>query len=274
MFVLRHVLDQQVPGHLAPLDQRLVHAEHVGAPLRLVGAHRAGGVQHAGGDHPAGAGLQAIRLRQVENAVVALVPILQAATHVGLGGAGLQAHERVIEMVLGGVQLRREVVALGLALLPRQGGVLRLLVHVVRDGSHVVEKLRKHRPALVFLPDRLADDARAGFLHGVLQQEPLALEHAVAQTFVGRTAVIGGLGGAGEPTFVNAAPMRAQGVPIGRGQLDSLAGVHEVARHPVGRQPQQPLAGRQGTVQDLAHVVPFHNFRCAHGCTFLPKGQK
>ena len=124
VLVLGHVLDQQRPGHFAAFDQRLVHAEHVGAPLRLVGTHRAGGVQHAGGDHPAGAGLQAIGLREVEDAVVALVPVFQAAADVGLGGARLQAHERVVEVVLGGVQLRREVVALGLALLAGQRGVL------------------------------------------------------------------------------------------------------------------------------------------------------
>ena len=135
-------------------------------------------MQHAGGNHPARAGLQAIGLRQVEDAVVALVPVLQAAADVGLGRARLQAHERVVEMVLGGVELRREVVALGLALLAGQRGVLVLLVHVVRDGAHVVEELRVDRPALVLLPHRLADDPRPGLGHGVAEQEPLALEDA------------------------------------------------------------------------------------------------
>ena len=177
-------------------------------------------------------------------------------------------------MVLGGVQLRREVVALGLALLAGQCGVLGLLVHVVRDGAHVVEELRVDRPAFVFLPDRLADDARSGLLDGVLQQEPLAFEHAVAQPFVGRAAFVGGLGGAGEPPLVDAAPMRAQGVPIGWGQLDPLAGVQEVARHPGRRQPQQSPARLQGTAQNRPYVIPLHNLRRAHGCTFLPIGPK
>ena len=78
VLVLGHVLDQQRPGHFAAFDQRLEHAEHVGAPLRLVGAERAGRVQHAGRNQPAGAALQPIGLRQIEDAVVALVPILQA----------------------------------------------------------------------------------------------------------------------------------------------------------------------------------------------------
>ena len=38
VLLLGHVLDQQRPRHLAALDERLVHAEHVAAPLRLVGA--------------------------------------------------------------------------------------------------------------------------------------------------------------------------------------------------------------------------------------------
>ena len=268
MLVLRHVLDQQVPGHFPPFDQRLIHAKHVGAPLRLVGTHRTGGVQHAGGNHPARAGLQAIRLREVEDAVVALVPVLEAAADVGLGGARLQAHERIVEVVFGGVQLRREVVALGLALLAGQGGVLGPLVHVMGDGAHVVEKLRVDRPAFVFLPDCLADDLRAGLFDGVFQQEPLALEDAVAQSLVWGAAVVGGLGGAGEPAFVDAAAVCAQGIPIGRGKFDPLAGVQEVPRHPGGGQPQQSAAGIQGTAQNRPNIIPLDDFRCTHGYGF------
>ena len=84
VLLLGHVLDQQRPGHFAPFDQRLEHAEHVGSPLRLVGAKRAGRVQHAGRNQPAGAALQAIGLRQIENAVVPLVPVFQALAELGL----------------------------------------------------------------------------------------------------------------------------------------------------------------------------------------------
>ena len=49
--------------------------------------------------------------------------------------------------------------------------------------------------------------------------------------------------------------MRAQGVPVGRGQLDPLAGMEEAAGDPGGRQPQQAGAGIQGAVQDRADVV-------------------
>ena len=109
---------------------------------------------------------------------------------------------------------------------------------------------------------------------GVFQQEPLALEHAVAQPFVGGAAFVGGLGGAGEPPLVDAAAVRAQGVPVGRGQLDPLAGVQEVARHPGRRQPQQSPARLQGPAQNRPYIIPLHDLRRAHGCTFLPTGPK
>ena len=145
----RHVLHQQRPRHFAAFDERLEHAEHVGAPLRLVRAERAGRVQHAGRNQPAGAALQPVRPRQIENAVVALAPIFEALADLGLRRARLQAHERVGEIVVDVVELRREVVALGLAFLADELGVLEALVHVVRDRAHVVEELRVHGPAVV-----------------------------------------------------------------------------------------------------------------------------
>ncbi len=151
--LLGHVLDQERPGHFAAFDQRLVHAENVAAPLRLVGAQRTGRVQHARRDEPAGARLEAVGAAEVEDAVVALVPILQAAADVGLGRARFQAHERVGEVVADVVVLRREIVGLGLALLPDKGGLFGILVHVVRDGPHVVEELGIDGPLLVLAPD-------------------------------------------------------------------------------------------------------------------------
>ena len=152
VLVLGHVLDEQAPRHGPAFDHRLVHAEDVGAPLRLVGDERAGGVQDAGRHEPAGAGLEAIRLAEVEDAVVALVPAFEAAANVLLRRAGLQAEEGVGEVVADGVELRRKVVGLGLALLADQRGLGVVLVHVVRDRPHVVEELAVHRPAAVLRP--------------------------------------------------------------------------------------------------------------------------
>ena len=122
--------------------------------LRLVGAERPGGVQDAGIDLPAGAGLQPVGPRQEGDAVVALVPVLEAAAHVLLGGARLEAHEGVREVVVGLVVLRREVVRLGLAAAADQLGLRIALVHVMRDRAHVVEELAEQVPARARAPSR------------------------------------------------------------------------------------------------------------------------
>ena len=117
--------------------------------MRLVGDQRARGVQDAGRHQPAGAGLQAIGLAEIEDAVVALVPVVQAADDVVLGRARLQAEEGVGEVVAHGVELRREIVRFRLAFLADLGRLGLALVHVVRDRPQVVEELAVDRPALV-----------------------------------------------------------------------------------------------------------------------------
>jgi hypothetical protein len=111
-----HVLDEQRPGDRSAFDHRLVHAEDVGTPLRFVGHERAGGVEDARRDEPAGAGLQAIGLRVVEDAVVADVPAFETAAEVFLGRPRLEAEKRVGEIVADGVQLRWKIVGLGFTL--------------------------------------------------------------------------------------------------------------------------------------------------------------
>ncbi len=147
VLALGHVLDEEVPGDVAAFDHALIHAEDVGAPLGFVGAEGAGGVEDAGADEPAGAGLEAVGLGEVEDAVVAFVPVLDALADLGLGGAGFEAEEGVGEVVADVVVLRREVVGLGLAFLADELGLLGALVHVQGDRPHVVEELRIDRPA-------------------------------------------------------------------------------------------------------------------------------
>ena len=77
---------------------------------------------------------------EVENAVVAFVPIREALAHLRLGRAGLEAHEGVREIVADVVVLRRKIITLRLAFLPDQLGLFGVLVHVMRDGAHVVEE--------------------------------------------------------------------------------------------------------------------------------------
>ena len=140
MLALGHVFYQQLPRHLATLDEVLVHAEHVATPLWLVGAEATGGMQNAGRNKPAGARLETVGAAKVEDAVVSLVPILEALAHLLLGRAGLEAHEGVREIVADVVVLRRKIITLRLAFLPDQLRLLGVLVHVVRDGPHVVEE--------------------------------------------------------------------------------------------------------------------------------------
>src|ERR1041384_5667001 len=93
--------------------------------------------------------------------VVAGVPRRSAEADNILAGPRLEGEERVREVVAGVVELRREVVALGLALLADFFRLLIVLVHVAGDRAEVVEELRVDRPALVLRPDRLAHDPLA-----------------------------------------------------------------------------------------------------------------
>ena len=225
-------------------------------------------MQDARADQPAGAGLQAIGLREIEDAVVALVPVLEALADLRLGGAGFEAEEGVGEVVADVVVLRREVVALGLAFLADQLGLLGALVHVVRDRPHVVEELRVHRPAAVLLPDRLADDASRRSPRRPARRVKRSLaDHAVAQALVRHAAFVGGLGGGGEPALVNAAAVGAVGVDVVRVQLDAQAGLEERARHPGGRQAQQAAGVLQGGFDEGLDVLGdgFERSDCVHG---------
>ena len=158
-------------------DQGLVHGEDVGGLLWLVGAQAAGGVEHARRNVPAGARLQAVGLGQVGDLVVALREVLEARAHLVPGGAGGEAEEgvRVLPAVV--VGLGREVVGLGLALLPGEGRVLVTVVDVVRQGALVVEELGVHRPALVSVPDAVADELPLQLRHRVAKQEAVGSGH-------------------------------------------------------------------------------------------------
>ena len=121
----------------------------------------------------------------IEDAVVALVPVLQAAHDVVLRRAGFEAEEGVGEIVADGVELRWKVIRLRFALLPDLGRLRVVLVHVVRDRPQVVEELAVDRPALVLLPDGLADQRCPFELDGVLEREDaLAAVDDVAQPLV------------------------------------------------------------------------------------------
>ena len=167
---------------------RLEHAEHIRIHLRLISDQRTRRVQNARVDLPSSARLQAIRLRMIQDAVVALVPAFQAAAHVVRRGARLQAHEGVREIVVLEIVLRREVVGLRLALLADLLRMLVHLVHVVRNRPQVVEELAEHVPAAVPRHHLRTQNFVADARHGFAQQHALAVDRDVAQAFVFRRA--------------------------------------------------------------------------------------
>ena len=98
------------------------------------------------------------------------------------------------------------------------------------DRPHVVEELGVDGPLLVLRPDVLADDLRAQFRDDVAQQELLLAGDAVAQPLVGRAAFVGGLGGGGEPAFIDAAAVRAEGVVIVRMEFEPSPRLQQLRR--------------------------------------------
>jgi hypothetical protein len=236
-------------------DHALIHAKNVAAPLRLVSAKRAGRVEHAGIDEPAGAGFQAVGFREIEDAVVALVPILKALAHLRLGGAGFKAHEGVREVVADVVVLRREVIALGLAFLADELGLLLRLMHVVRNRPHVVEELRVNRPARILLPNVFAHERCAAIGDSLAQREALSAHDAVAQAFVRHAAFVGGFGGRSEPAFIDAAAIRAVGVRVVGMQLEAQPRLEKRARHPRGREAEQSARARDFGFDSFLNVL-------------------
>jgi hypothetical protein len=212
-------------------------------------------VQDARANQPAGARLQAIGLGEVEDAVVALVPILDALADLGLGGAGFEAEEGMGEIVAYVVMLRREVVGLRFAFLADELGLLGILVHVQGNWSHVVEELRVHRPLAILLPDDLADDGGAAIRDRLPQREAFFADHAVAEALVGHAALVGRLGGGGEPALVNPAAVGAVGVGVVGMELDAQARLEEGARDPVGREAQQAAGVLQSGFNAGADVL-------------------
>lgn len=239
VFGFGHVFDEERPGNFAALDQRLIHAEDVAAPLRFISAKGTGGVKNARRNQPTSAGLEAIGARKIEYAIVAFVPIFKATADLTFGRARFEAHECVREIVTNVVVLGWKIVRLGFAFLADEFGLLRVLMHVMRNRAHVIEELGIDGPLPVFLPNLLADDRWAAFGNCLAQGETLFAGNDVAETFVGRPVFVGGGGCGGEPTFVNAAAIEAKGVEIVRVKFEALARLEKRARDPTGCESKQ-----------------------------------
>ena len=82
---------------------------------------------------------------------------------------------------------------------------------------------------------RVADHFGAVKCDRVLECEPVVLVDDIAQAFVVGSAFVGGGGCRGEPAFVDAAAMRAEGVEVLRGEFEPASRHQERPRHPCRR---------------------------------------
>jgi hypothetical protein len=197
-------------------------------------------MEDTGIDLPAGSGLQPVRARQEQDAVVSLAPVLETAPHVVFRRARLEPHEGKRKRIFNLVVLRRKVIRLGLAFLPDELCERVALVEVMGNRAHVVEELAEEVPSAFALHRRRAEQQIAAFVDKRLEQHtPAVLHPHVAEPFVvGSARSIRRARRRREPPFVDAAPMRAERVEIVGMQPEPPAGNHEGARHPARFEPE------------------------------------
>ena len=125
------------------------------------------------------------------------------------------------------------------------------VVHVVGQGAQVVEELGVDGPAAVGLPESVADEVAFELVDGVAEensfQAAAVFEGDEGEAFVGagERAVVG-RGGGGEPAFVDAAAIAAQGVVVVGVEFDAPAGDAEGARDPGGGEAEDAAALFEG----------------------------
>ena len=123
--------------------------------------------------------------------------------------------------------LRREVVRLRLSFTSNEFRLLEILVHVMRDRSHVVEELGIDRPLLVFLPDRTADDLRTKLRDNIAQQKTLSIMNDRAESFVDCAIVIGSFSCRTEPSLIDSTSVKSECIQIIWMKFQSLARLQE-----------------------------------------------
>jgi hypothetical protein len=83
---------------------------------------------------------------------------------------------------------------------------------MVHDGTGVIEEFTVDRPAVILVPDCLADQASPFGLNGVLKSEALVPGDHIAKPFVGSAAIVHGRRSGGKPPLVYAPAMGTKSV--------------------------------------------------------------
>src|SRR5579859_6445668 len=160
-------------------------------------------------DEPVGASM-------LEDAVVALVPLFQASTDIGLGRTRFEAHVGMGKIVFHLVVLRWKVVCLRLSLLSYEPGEFVGLMQVVRDGAQVVEEFAKQIPPAFAVHHPCTKQQITGGFDGIPQKKFFAVVWlSIAQTLVRQSIrSIRRLGCRREPAFIDASAMAAERIQI------------------------------------------------------------
>ena len=157
------------------------------------------------------------------------------------------------------VVLRREIIAFRFAFLTHKACVIRILVHVERDRTHIVEELGIDRPAPIGLPQTWSDQGFPARGDGIAKREAVCAIDDIAEPFVVHAALVRRFSRRTEPALVYPTPRKSERIKITRIELQPAAGMQEGARDPAGCQPQQaatPLKRRVNCAADITFQSP------------------
>ena len=203
-------------------------------------------MKNAGIHLPAGAGLQSVRARVIQNAVVTSVPVFQTANDIVFGCSRLESKKRVGKVVLNDVVLGRKIIGFRLSFLPDLFSKLLALMHVMRNGSEVIEKLAEDIPSPLTRHHIGTEQVVPCDFHRILQQELLAVTGMyVTQAFVVTSQrSVRRLNCRREPSFIDAATLAAEGINVVRMKFQTPAGNEKITWHPTWFQPKDSGATR------------------------------
>src|SRR6476646_6048862 len=125
-------------------------------------------MKQSGWNIPTCAGLKAIGLRIVGYFIVTFSEVNKTFPYLFFGCSRCNANKciRIVTAMI--IQLRRKIISFRLALLPDQGSLLIVMMHMVRKRAHVVKKLGIHWPAAMFIPQAISDQLSLQFINSIL----------------------------------------------------------------------------------------------------------